>query len=136
MRFHRSAWLCIPPTAACWADVAMTLAGQQGRYWNGDYTVVREFNPLARALLQYHPLTFVAAAVVSSLVVAVVVLKWRSRLAIPLAFAVTFCHAVAAAAWLLEYGAAGLLGAGVVLFAAERLWTWCAGQSADAPALV
>ncbi len=127
MKPHRRAWLCVPPTAACWADVAMTLAGQNGRYWAGDYARVREFNPAARLLLQFHPLLFVAAAAGSSLLIAVLVLKWRGRLAVPLAFAVTFCHAVAAAAWLLRFGAAGLVAAGVVLFAAERLWTWCAG---------
>ena len=125
MSLSRRAWLCVPPTAACWADVGMTLAGQGTQYWAGGYAHVREFNPVARALLQSHPLTFVAAAAASSVLVAALLLKWRSRLAMPLSFAVTFCHAVAAAAWLLRFGAFGLVAAGVVLFMAERLWTWC-----------
>ena len=109
----------------------MTLAGQSARYWSGGFAEVREFNPVARALLQSHPLTFVGAAAMSSLLVAAVLLKWRSRLSVPLAFAVTFCHAVAAAAWMLRFGAVGLIAAGVVLLATERLWTWCTGLSKD-----
>ena len=37
LSLSRRAWLCVPPTAACWADVGMTLAGQGTQYWAGGY---------------------------------------------------------------------------------------------------
>ena len=114
-------WLCVPPIAACWADVAATLLGQGRGYWRGDYAAVTEFNPAARLLLQLHPLAFAAAAAASCALVAAVIVRANRRLAVVLAFAVTFCHTVAAAAWAARAGVVGMAGAVVLLVAAERL---------------
>ena len=113
--------LCLPPIAACWADVAATLLGQPVAYWCGDFAAVIEFNPLARLLLQAHPLAFVVAAAASCGLVAAAVVLLNRRLAVVLAFAVTFCHTVAAAAWAARAGAVGVVGAVAILIAAERL---------------
>ena len=113
--------LCVPPIAACAADVTATLLGQGRAYWRGDFSAVTEFNPLAWLLLQAHPLLFVAAAAASCGLVAAAVVLLNRRLALALAFAVTFCHTVAAAAWAARAGVVGVVGAVVILVAAERL---------------
>jgi hypothetical protein len=129
-------WLCIPPLAACFADVAATLSGQGRSYWIGDRTTVTEFNPLARLLLQQHPMAFVLAAVAASALVVTVIFLVNRRLAVAIAFIVTFCHAAAAAAWAARGGWVGVVVAVILLLAAERLvaLTWRrAGLEADAP---
>jgi hypothetical protein len=125
-RFAARLWLCVPPTLACWADAAMTLLGQNSTYWGGSYQSVTEFNPVARFLLEQHPLAFVIAAVVSSVLVAAVVFGLNRGFAVATAFIVTFGHTVAAASWFARMGPAGVAGAVLALIAAERLMsvTW------------
>lgn len=120
MSFGPRLWLCVAPIAACWADVAATFLGQGRAYWRGDYAAATEFNPLARLLLQLHPLAFAAAAAGSCALVAGGVVLLNRQFALVLAFVVTFCHTVAAAAWAARAGPAGLAGAVVLLVAAER----------------
>ena len=115
-------WLYLPSSAACWADVAMTLVGQPARYWADEYAAVDEFNPLARILLAHHPATFAAAAVLAWAAVGAALLVVSRPLAMVIAFVVTFCHAVAAAGWLLKIaGLPGAVGAVLLLVATERL---------------
>ena len=120
-------WLVVAPTAACGADVVMTLLGQSRTYWSGGFSDIVEFNPLARLLLGLHPSVFIAAACLSSLLVGAIIV-WANRpLAVFCSFFVTFCHAVAAASWLLRSGSiAGIAGAIVLLVVAERVLsrTW------------
>jgi hypothetical protein len=113
----------VPPVLACAADVAMTLRGQPAAYWGGGFGVTDEFNPAARLLLQFHPAAFVAAAVVSSLILVALAVVLSRTLAVALTFLVTFAHAVAAAAWLVRGGftPAGVAGAVVMLLVTERL---------------
>ena len=114
-------WLCLPPLAACAADVAATLIGQGARYWSGDFAHVTEWNPLARGLLRLHPLAFVAAAAGSCAVVAAMAVLLNRRLAVVIAFVVTFGHTVAAAAWAARAGPVGIGIAVAMLVGAERL---------------
>lgn len=104
----------------------MTLRGQPAAYWAGGFRVTDEFNPAARVLLQLHPLAFVAAALVSALLIVLLTLSLSRALAVPLAFVVTFGHAFAAAAWMVHGGVtlAGALGALMTLLVAERLVAW------------
>jgi hypothetical protein len=118
---QRRLWLCIPPLAACGADVVATLVGQGRRYWSGGYAHVTEWNPVARQLLRLHPLTFVAAASLACAFVVTGVVLLNRRLAVVLAFAVTFCHAAAAASWAARAGPAGVAVAVAMLVGAERL---------------
>ena len=62
------------PAIACAADVTLTLLGQPAAYWSGDWTGVQEFNPAARILLLAHPMLFVAAALATTTMVALIVL--------------------------------------------------------------
>jgi hypothetical protein len=114
-------WLCVPPVAACFADVAATLVGQSRGYWSGDRATVTEFNPLARVLLQFHPVAFVVAAFASSALVATAIFVVNRRLAVAIAFVVTFCHAAAAAAWAARGAFFGVSAAVALLVGAERL---------------
>ena len=114
------AWLCLPPTLACGADVLMTLLGQRREYWGGDYQAVVEFNPAARLLLQVHPLAFGLAAAVSCALVALIVMRVNAGLAVFFSIVVTFCHAVAAASWLARLGVAGIGAAALLLLGVER----------------
>jgi hypothetical protein len=128
-------WLCLAPTAACWADVTATLVGQGRPYWNCGFARVTEFNPLARVLLSVHPAAFVAAACVSTVLVAAFIRYANRPLALCASFVVTFCHAVAAACWLLRASPWGVIPALVVLAAFERLlsWSWQRGRAAPRP---
>ena len=97
-----------------------------------------EFNPLARLLLQQHPMAFVLAAVASSALVVTVTFLVNRRLAEVIAFIVTFCHAAAAAAWASRGGWVGVAVAVMLLLAAERLvalsWRRAGLGESDAPA--
>ena len=108
----------------------MTLLGQGGSYWSGDYEQVHEFNPLAKVLLQHHPLLFVLAAAVSCLLVVFVLLNVNSGIALVGSFVVTFCHTVAAAGWLLRFGVVGVVAAVLLLVMVERLF-WLASRKAS-----
>jgi hypothetical protein len=116
-------WLCVPPTLACAADVAMTLAGQSRGYWSGNYREVAEFNPLARLLLERHPIAFVIAGCASCVLVGAAMFWLNLRLAMALGFIVTFGHLVAAAAWMARSGPVGIVAAIAALIAGERLIT-------------
>jgi alpha-beta hydrolase superfamily lysophospholipase len=123
-------WLCLPPLLLYACDVLLTLAGQPAGYWQGDFASAQEFNPLANALLRLHPLLFVSAALAWAVAFTAIILTWRSRLAVVMAFLITFLHAVGAATWLMRGGVPGYVAAVGLLFAAERLWHACSSRSA------
>lgn len=93
----------------------MTLTGQPAAYWQGNYAAVSEANPAARWLMQIHPLLFVVAGAVSSLIVAIVILRTNRPLAVAVSLLVTFGHTVAACGWLAKNGPAGWAAALVIL---------------------
>jgi hypothetical protein len=114
--------IAFAPALACGADVAMTLLGQPAAYWAGDRSRATDFNPVARALLELHPLAFPVAALVGLILLSIVLVTWPNRrLAYVLAFAVTFAQAVAAAGWLVRYGLLGCIVAAALLLIVERL---------------
>jgi len=71
-------------------------------------------------LLHLHPMAFVLAAVASSALVALPIFFVNRRLAVGIAFIVTFCHTVAAAAWAAREGWIGIVIALALLVVAER----------------
>ncbi|HEV7280115.1 MAG TPA: hypothetical protein VGN57_07885 [Pirellulaceae bacterium] len=56
-------FLILPAVVPFALDIALTLWGQPAEYWAGSYSHAAEMAPVGRALLQYHPLAFVAAAI-------------------------------------------------------------------------
>jgi hypothetical protein len=119
-------WLCVAPLVLCAFDLAVTLAGQPIEYWQGDYAVGLEGNPLARPLLLTGPVTFTLAVAAWALAFSLLVTHWRHSFAVVIAFLVTLGHAVCAGTWLMRAGVLGFLLAVLLLVAAERLldWTW------------
>jgi hypothetical protein len=101
----------------------MTLVGQSRGYWSGNYREVTEFNPLARLLLERHPVAFLLAGCASCVLVGTAIFWLNPRLALALAFIVTFGHIVAAAAWMVRSGPVGIVVAVAALIAGERLIT-------------
>jgi hypothetical protein len=100
----------------------MTMLGQPAAYWAGDRSRATDFNPVARALLELHPLAFPVAALGGLILLCVVLMTWPNRrLAYVLAFVVTFAQAVAAAGWLVRYGLFGCIAAAALLLIVERL---------------
>ena len=45
------------------ADISLTLVGQPAAYWEGDYSLAQEGNPLVHPFLARSPWVFVAATV-------------------------------------------------------------------------
>ena len=121
MSLRQRAWLCLPPVLCCGCDVAATLLGQGPRYWSGDFRSAQEMNPVAGLLLAVHPAAFVGLALGWAAAVAVLLLAWRSPLAVAVGFAVTFGHAVGVALWLVTIGPLGYASAAFWLVAASRL---------------
>lgn len=118
-------WLLLPALILYSIDVTMTLAGQPAEYWAGDYERVIEYNPIARALLVYHPGLFAGAAVAWALVVAAFVLWVRHPLARWVAILLTVGCAVGGSSWLVRTGSTGWLFAAVYLVVASWLTGVC-----------
>ena len=112
------------PQAPCQPPLVPEHAGEKPQT-AGDRAAARDFNPVARALLELHPLAFPLAALVGLIVLSLILRTWTNRnLAHALAFAVTFAQSVAAAGWLIHFGAAGCVAAVLLLIVAERLLAW------------
>lgn len=122
----RPLWLCVAPLLLCAFDLTITLAGQPAEYWQGDYAVGLEGNPVARPLLLTGPGTFIIGIAGYALVFCLVLVFWRHPFAVVLAFVLTLSHAVCAGTWLMRLGVAGFVLAVLLLVASERLldWTW------------
>ncbi len=116
--------MCLPPLLAYWADVTLTLLGQPGAYWQGQFSFAMESNPLGRWLLVRGPWLFVGAASCWAVVFVAILVVWKHRLAVVMAFVLTVGHALGAASWLFYYGAVGIAGGISLLVVAERLITW------------
>src|SRR5205823_11479721 len=116
----KRAWLCLGPLLLCLLDGVLTLAGQPGEYWQGDFEQAVEWNPVGRWPLQRHPLLFVAvlACWMAGFTGAICLLP--GNLTRPVAFAVQVGHTLGAASWLVRSGVYGWLAC-VPLLLASRL---------------
>ncbi len=111
-------WLYAPPVALFLVDGCLTLLGQPASYWGGDFSTVREGNPLAARLLAVHPLAFAAAGAAYALLVAGAVFWLPRRWAEIAAVLVSLSHLTGVISW------SGLLasassGASLLLFPAS-----------------
>ena len=105
-------WLCVGPAVMCMIDVGLTLAFQPSRYWQEGYQFSHDANPLARWLLELHPLAFLGASLLWILALSAAMFRLRWRTARIAALVVLFGHALGASTWLIRrpYG-----------------WVWCFG---------
>lgn len=74
-------WLCLPVVTMGAIDASVTLYGQPASYWQGDYTSCNEANgPLALAL-SLRPAMFVVAISLELLLLCLIILLCRPRIA-------------------------------------------------------
>jgi hypothetical protein len=118
---RRRWWLALPPLLLCCLDGALTLAGQPGPYWQGDFTAARELNPFFDLLLRWHPWAFLGGLAVWLAAIAGAIVWLPRRFAVVVAFGFTLGHACGAASWVVPLGVAGWVLAVLLLVAAERL---------------
>lgn len=94
--------LAIAPITMASADLALTFCGQTDTYWHGDYQAAVEANPVARVLLETHPMALLSASVLYLAIMACLILQLRSDFARPFALFFTLVHAFGASTWLLR----------------------------------
>ena len=118
-------WLLLPAVIVYAVDVALTLLGQPDAFWQGDYGLAVEGNPLAYPLLAYSPWLFAGAALVWGVLFSAVVLLWHHRAAEWLAVLNTVGHTFGGACWLAWPGAVGWVFAALYLVAVSLGIRWC-----------
>src|SRR5262245_15517608 len=118
--------LWLVPVAFCAVDVTATLLGQPSDYWAGQRDQVREANPVADAILRWHPLAFVVGAVALMGVYVLLIERLPRNLARVASFVIVFLHAVGAATWFVRLGVVGYaLAVGWLLLGSLLLsWAW------------
>src|SRR6185436_554431 len=95
----RKLWLCLVPVGASLMDHIFTMAGQSREYWTGNYAAIRETAPHARWLLEQHPLVFVTACILYTLVYCAVIVLCPVRLSRILALALVIGHCWGIGSW-------------------------------------
>lgn len=105
--------ICIGPLVLMGIDAALTVWGQSPDYWTGDWTVVREHNPLAYWILRLGPAAFCLAVVLWAGLVVAAIRLLPIGLARGVGFCVMFGHALGAATWLLRWRFGIILAVGL-----------------------
>ncbi len=118
-------WLLAPAATLYCGDVTFTLVGQPHGYWQGDYQLAQEANPLAHVLLARSPWLFLGVATAWLMLLSAVILFWRHPLATWTAVLLAIGHAIGAASWFTPYGVWGYAMAVVYLVAAAQATGWC-----------
>ena len=97
-------WLCLPPFVAQVFDATMTLSGQPAAYWDGDYSLMNEFNPIYRLFLNLHPLAFVLFHVILFGVLALIIILLPLTLSKALSIYLVIANTFAGFLWLRDLG--------------------------------
>ena len=100
MLSRNAVWLLLPPIALCSLDFGLTLYGQSGAYWAGDYAAVREGSPSFAHYLSIHPLVAIGAALLWIFIFSATVLLLPEKLALIATIAIVIGHLAGAASWL------------------------------------
>ena len=83
-------------------DVIVTLIGQSGGYWAGDFAEAKELNPLFFWFLSKGPEVFVVATVAYIFILIVILFLIPSRIAIMTTYIASIVHMVGVASWMLQ----------------------------------
>jgi hypothetical protein len=118
-------WLLAPAWLLLGADVGLTLAGQPGAYWSGDYAAAVEGNPLAYPIIAQGPWVFASLAAVWAAVLGLLVYRVSHRFVSWFVIVLAFSHAVGGATWFVRFGYGGWILAIVYLFVAAEVSWWC-----------
>jgi hypothetical protein len=116
--------LCLGPIFFCLLDGCLTLHGQAEEYWNGNYRLVEELNPLGRWALEIHPLVFVTVLLCWIGFFSACILLLPKNLAMVCSFLVQMGHTLGSCSWAIRDH--GWLAC-IPLLIASRLvldWTW------------
>jgi hypothetical protein len=103
-RMGQRCWLLLLALMPFAVDVTLTLLGQCPDYWQGDYQLALEGNPLARPFLAWHPWMFVALVLAYAAGVTASIYLLRLRLAFWLATLIALGHVVGGCSWLAQHG--------------------------------
>jgi hypothetical protein len=123
----RRARLWLLAAWCCSIDASLTLVGQPRAYWAGQRGETNEANPLARMLLEWHPLAFAAGTVAAALAYALLLARLPLVLARLTSLAIVFAHSLGVAMWcvVLLDRPGYAFGAGWLLLASWLVgWSW------------
>lgn len=118
-------WLVALACALGLLDVSLTLLNQSTLYWSGDFSQVRELNPLGRFLLEWHPAAFglLGLSLACSFAYMLWIIPWRW--AYGLGMLLVLGHTIGVAGWLATNGPPGIaLGCAAVVLI-RVLWKSC-----------
>jgi hypothetical protein len=119
-------WFVVPAWLCQAADVSLTLAGQSGEYWSGDYTAATEANPFAHPILVAGPWVFAFTAIAWAILLGVLIAFLSNRFLAWFVIALAVAHAIGASTWLAGLGGwVGWVLAGLFLFVASEASWWC-----------
>jgi len=86
-------------------DGCLTLRGQHEEYWNGNYRLAEELNPLGLWALEKHPLVFAAVLFCWIGFFSACIVVFPKNLALVCSFAVQMGHTFGSSAWAIrDYG--------------------------------
>lgn len=122
----RRQWLCVLLCLLASADVGLTLSGQPAGYWQGEWHVADEANPLGRWLLHVHPLALGLTVPAEMALAGILLVVWPTQRSSRFVVVLAALHALGAASWLTRSGPLGCVSAclflAVTLRLAARLW--------------
>ncbi len=103
MSFLRRVLMCVGPIVLASLDASLTVHGQLPEYWAGSFQIVQEHNPLAHAVLAWHPMAFAAGMMLWIAAFGAAILWLRVSWARAAALLVMFGHALGSMSWLLRW---------------------------------
>jgi hypothetical protein len=95
-------WLCLPIIVCNVLDKTVTLLGQPVEYWNSSYTIVNEWNPVARLLLTMHPLAYIISAIPELIIISILIILLPTRISKSLSIFYTIGSAKAFYNWMIN----------------------------------
>ena len=94
--------LCVPPLVFAVLDGLLTIAGQSAVYWS-NHSASNEANPVFSALLQSHPMAFLAGLTLWLVLLAAIIVVLPRMFALILSITITFGHTIGSGSWLFDH---------------------------------
>ena len=94
--------LCVPPLTFAVLDGLLTIVGQSAVYWS-NHSASNEANPVFAALLQGHPVAFLAGLILWLAMLTAIILVLPRMFALILSIAITFGHTIGSGSWIFNH---------------------------------